>query len=114
MGLPVEYAEFGKTVEGELSQTHNEDDGSRALQIGEAVVVPCAHVWPIFGPALSVAAKCSNKFQSTRAGVSGGPLVYTGRLAGELTGTEGDEPIFYYALVSSNLVWIFDVINWYS
>ncbi|XP_073947650.1 trypsin 5G1-like [Choristoneura fumiferana] len=115
LGLPVKYAGFGNTGKvDELPEAIMEGDDMRSLQVGEAVVVKCPSVYPMFGPAICIAPKCSKKFQNTRDGDGGGPLMYMGKIVGVILGSEIDNPIGYVTPVSPNLNWINYVMKKYS
>ncbi|XP_073947651.1 trypsin 5G1-like [Choristoneura fumiferana] len=107
IGLPVKYAGFGNTGKvDKLPVAIMEGDDIGSLQVGEAVVVKCPSVYPIFGPAICIAPKCSEKFQDTRDGYGGGPLMYMGKIVGVIVASETEKPIGYVTPVSPNLNWI--------
>lgn len=115
MGLPVKFAGCGYTgMIDILPEAIMEGDDFLPVQVGEAVVVKCPPTYPMFGPAICIAPKCSNKFQNTRDGDGGGPLIYMGKIIGVLIGSDTEKPIGYFTPVSPNLNWIKSVMKKYS
>ncbi|XP_075987796.1 serine protease SP24D-like [Anticarsia gemmatalis] len=113
VGASVVFAGFGSTYNKfiKLDRKRKEEDGSRPLQVGEAVVKTCASM---FQGVICLSPKCTRR-QHAMSGDSGGPLFLGNKVVAVayavLKGRFANSGEFLYTPVSPYLNWIFEVIS---